>query len=728
MSNRLYTRLGWHAATMALLLALALVFLQPALAGLDTRLVGGGGDAALECWTLCWNAHFLTGGAPSLFNANICHPEPLSLAYADHLFAQSLAFLPLYRLTGNQVLAFNLLLLLTLALNGFGAWLCGRLLGLSRPAALLAAVLFAFYPNRLFEVSHLHILSSQWLPFSFYFLLRFLRRERGGFGTLAGFTICSLLAVLSSFYQALFWFVLLLVTLAVSLATRRLGLRRLGLLAAAGLVIVSVTIPFARPYFEVSERFGVVRSLENNLDNSARPADFLEAPGNGLLYGRSDSTHQRPLFPGLLFILLLVAGAAALLLRGRGNGRQPPDRAWLILLITGATALILCFGPAWPLGGGEERRLLPLPYSLFYHFVPGIKGLRVPARLILLFHFCGALIAAYGAERLFRRLRPSPARAATLVACAVAFIEAVPARAIQAPLPSDRNVPPVYRALQQMPEDTVLLELPNHEEYYQFLPIYYSTLHFRPLANGRSGIIPPATRTLFRLIDPQRPAGLGPAFLDHALQTGINTILLHRSWDTPRTNRSITARLRSLGCVEPIGDFGNSDQLYRIVAHKGAEQDVVPIVIPVEAGGGPPVTLAPVAAFPSSLHRPMKMRAVEDRLALGESVHFRWLAEIPRGCWQLRLRADAGDGGEGPPVSITVEIAGTEVLREEDIRHLDALEGSPVRVRRDAHYRISCLVQARPGHRPIDVGLLDVRLERVRVASGHPAVNARIIN
>ena len=83
-------------------------------------------------WILGWGAEhvpqLLTGsiGWREFWNANIFHPEPLALAFSEHLFGQTLQILPVYWLTGNIILCYNLLFISTFALSAFGMYLLVR--------------------------------------------------------------------------------------------------------------------------------------------------------------------------------------------------------------------------------------------------------------------------------------------------------------------------------------------------------------------------------------------------------------------------------------------------------------------------------------------------------------------------------------------------------------------------------------------------------------------------
>ena len=75
-----------------------------------------GGDARAFIWTLAWDNHAVLARVPSLFNANKLYPLPNALAYGEHLFGISLFTLPIYALTHNPVLAYNIAWLLAYAL------------------------------------------------------------------------------------------------------------------------------------------------------------------------------------------------------------------------------------------------------------------------------------------------------------------------------------------------------------------------------------------------------------------------------------------------------------------------------------------------------------------------------------------------------------------------------------------------------------------------------------
>ena len=112
-------------------------------------------------------------GWPEFWNANIFHPDPLALALSEHLFGQALQILPVYWLTGNIILCYNLLFISTFALSAFGTYLLVRDLTGDKRAAFVAGLVYGFLPYRIASVPHVQVMSSQWMPFALYGLNRF---------------------------------------------------------------------------------------------------------------------------------------------------------------------------------------------------------------------------------------------------------------------------------------------------------------------------------------------------------------------------------------------------------------------------------------------------------------------------------------------------------------------------------------------------------------------------
>ena len=110
-----------RATTAALLLfvVLSLVLTYP-LALHMADAVEDRQDALLNVWITAWDGHQLLNDPLDLFDANIFHSYPRTLAYSELLLGNGLLALAITAATGNPVLGYNVALLLSFVLSGFG--------------------------------------------------------------------------------------------------------------------------------------------------------------------------------------------------------------------------------------------------------------------------------------------------------------------------------------------------------------------------------------------------------------------------------------------------------------------------------------------------------------------------------------------------------------------------------------------------------------------------------
>src|SRR5439155_22299545 len=162
-----------YVAVCRVMLAPIFNFAHPATANFE-------GDARLIIWTLAWDNHTLVDGVRALFDANIFYPARNALAYSEHLFGISLFTLPVYAVTRNPVLAYNVVWLLSYGLAAatahYVAWRHTR----DHLAAIVAGLAFAFCFFRMHHGhGHLHMIWSFWIPLSLVAMERWWRVHAG---------------------------------------------------------------------------------------------------------------------------------------------------------------------------------------------------------------------------------------------------------------------------------------------------------------------------------------------------------------------------------------------------------------------------------------------------------------------------------------------------------------------------------------------------------------------
>ena len=321
-----------HAALLYTLIALWATW--PLARGLSRDVAWDLGDPVLVIWVLAWNCTQMLailrgdfGRLATYFDANIFAPAAHTLAYSEHFVGQSLQVLPVYALTGNAVLCYNLLYLSTFVLSGLGGFLFVRELTGSRAAGVTAGLLFAFAPYRFPQSSHLQVLSSQWMPLALYGFRRYFetgRRRALGWGAAA-----LIVQNLSCGYYLLYFSPFAAAYILTEMTAR--GLWRAGRvwrdLVVAGVAVVALTLPFLLPYVALRDLQPSTRTLAEVSRYSADVYSYLTAFAEHPIWGRLAQAFPRAegqLFPGLAALLLAATG---LLFPWSGGSARPAKNA-----------------------------------------------------------------------------------------------------------------------------------------------------------------------------------------------------------------------------------------------------------------------------------------------------------------------------------------------------------------------------------------------------------------
>ncbi|HXI30828.1 MAG TPA: hypothetical protein VNG89_20465, partial [Vicinamibacterales bacterium] len=299
-------------AAGALYVAATIALTWPLAAGLAHHIPGDFGDPLFTSWVIAWDATHLGRG---WWQANIYAPHPLALAYSEHFLPQALQVLPIYALTKNPVLCYNLLFLSTFVLSALGMFLYARDLTGRDDAALVAGFAFAFTPYRIGSLPHLQVLSAAWMPFVLLGIRRYAQTRR--VRPLVGAAAAWLVQNLSCGYYLLFFSPIVVGYAAWELA--RTGAwrdrRALAQVAVAGLAVAAATVPFLLPYIELRQLGFSPRSLSETRRFSADVFAYLTADPNLWLWG--PIAHAWPyaegvLFPGLTIVALAIVGIVGL--------------------------------------------------------------------------------------------------------------------------------------------------------------------------------------------------------------------------------------------------------------------------------------------------------------------------------------------------------------------------------------------------------------------------------
>jgi len=400
---------------------LSVALTWPLVLGLGRDVPGDLGDSLLNMWILAWDAEHvprLLVGAISwseFWNANIFHPNPLALALSEHLFGQTLQILPVYWLTGNIILCYNLLFISTFALSAFGTYLLVHDLTGSRRAAFIAGLVYGFLPYRIASVPHLQVLSSQWMPFALWGFNRFVTRipDPGSripaLRALAFGTGALVLQNWSCGYYLLYFspFVPLFILHRMwTLGTLR-TVRTWALLSAAAAGTLVFSLPFLWPYREAQLLYGFERAIGEVYFFSANHWSYLTGSENLRVYGdmlRYNPRAEQETFLGFMPLLLAAFALVLMIPRLKPRGIETGDSmprgfsrgiiriiTWLLIVatITQFIALVSVM-----LFGGFEISLAGIPLRA-----------RTPMRVMLQFLVAYGLLLAISRTARVQSLR-----------------------------------------------------------------------------------------------------------------------------------------------------------------------------------------------------------------------------------------------------------------------------------------------------------------------------------
>ena len=337
------------------------------------------GDSLLNCWILAWDADHLTRffsghfhAMDGFWNANIFYPEPLTLAYSEHLFAQAVQILPVYALTHNIILCYNLLFLSTFVLSGLGMFLFVREVTGSARAGFVSGLIYAFAPLRVPQFAHLQVMSSQWMPFALYGLRRYFdAREKRGPAPfsmegaekearplfraalpLAGAGLALVAQNLSCGYFEVFFAPCVVAYVLFEIASRKLwtDLKMWMEVGATGVGVALLTLPFLLPYLELRRLGFQPRSLSEVSTYAADVYSYWTSPAESRLWGRAIRAFPKAegdLFPSISALALAAAGVAAGVraawARSRGPAAVVPVLSVFVVVVAAGCALYTLF-------------------------------------------------------------------------------------------------------------------------------------------------------------------------------------------------------------------------------------------------------------------------------------------------------------------------------------------------------------------------------------------------
>lgn len=189
-----------HTGVILYFFVMTTIYSYPLIFNIKTHIpygYEGPTDGILIIWNIMSNIKNIERGKIFSVDGNIFYPQKSVLSFGERSVLNSFIALPLYKLTGNRVLVFNILFYLIFILFGYGFFIFLYNITRSFFASLISSTAvnyfgFYYYPQNLYA------LSWEWSIFSLFFLFLFFKEGKTRWCILSG--IFCIFTALSTMY------------------------------------------------------------------------------------------------------------------------------------------------------------------------------------------------------------------------------------------------------------------------------------------------------------------------------------------------------------------------------------------------------------------------------------------------------------------------------------------------------------------------------------------------
>ncbi|MCB0169487.1 MAG: hypothetical protein KDJ97_02950 [Anaerolineae bacterium] len=515
--------------------------------------VPGLGDWGQNLWALWWTRQaLLVEGQQPFFTHYLFYPEGVTLLFHPLDVSDGLLALPLYGLLGGDV-TYNLMILLSFVLAGYGAYLLALYLTHHRAAAFIAGLIFALSPYHFLRVDlgHLNLSTIQWIPFYALFLLKFVERGDKRAAALAVFFL--VFTALNSWYYVVYCGLFSLAVifwpgrkqLAVSrqqiavsgqrsavsghhssfIIHRSTSIIRIAVVLVASIILL---LPLLLPMFRLLGSTTLI-GAHNPLRHSADLLSFF-VPGPpstwaGWFEGIWVSYAAQNREPGAS--AYLGYSVLALSLVGLLDRRWRPQSWWWLAVALGFSVLAL--GPQLQIDG--QILDISLPYHWLATLIPIFAITGIPGRFVVMTSLALAVLAAFGVAWLSEaRRQPSAVsrqRLSFIIHYSLFIVIFIELLALPLHLTST-NVNPFYHTLAADQDTYAIIDIKWDANFL----MHAQTIHHKPLIGGWLARLPQEQAAYLDessldkafvrlLLGPEGAALTDPAAIRSAIQSAL---------------------------------------------------------------------------------------------------------------------------------------------------------------------------------------------------------------
>jgi hypothetical protein len=470
---------------LALYLILTLALLYPfSVLNMGRQLIGNTADTYQSLWDLWWVKHSLLSLSNPYVTNFIYYPYGADLYVHTLSPAAGLLTIP-FQLTGGLIFSFNLIIIASFILGGYGAYQLAKYVTKDKKASFFAGLVFTFSTYHFAKaLGDMNLASIEWIPFYILFLLK-MRQEKSAKNIAGAVVFFVLTALMADLQYVLFLglFTMLYVVYELALNRQQISsfLKRFvvmtAIFAALMLLIFEPLMSgwLSGQYSYAMSSLSYSSAVSGDLLGFFTPSQFnplFGAASHGIvqtftttsLYSLEGNTY-------IGYTVLALTIYAAFKLRKEA-------KFWLL---SAAVFLILTLGPVLHVMGNSSLNI-PLPETLIAYAIPIF---RVPARMVVMATLCLAVAAAIALKHTNAHISKLKNGKVLCILFIVLLSGTFLAECNFLPyrVAPSMQVPQFYYQLAQMNGTFGVLDLPQNYSANS-LYMYYGTVSQKPLVSG----------------------------------------------------------------------------------------------------------------------------------------------------------------------------------------------------------------------------------------------------
>ena len=495
----------FHILILGLYAILTIALTFPVIENM-TGSMAGEGDAWQVLYILWYAKQALLAGDPSLtmsYTNYLFYPHGSPMIFSAFSLFDQLLGIPLQLIFGLAA-TYNILWMLSFILAGYGAFLLVRYLTGNDAAAFIGGMIFTFSPYHFAQgLEHIGATTIEWIPFCALFLIKAFREKSLKSAAVAG-VFFILVAMSDSQYMVfmgLFSMLLFVFEVAIALKISRAAKKENKLQPQHSGDLKSVLFVFA-----IFTCIALAGAIPLNYDlihialsgNNYLKPDISEAVlFSGDLAGFFTPSSLHPIFGAWLatnvyshFTSNVVeyttyAGMVALVLSIIAvitSWKEKYVKFWSISALFFA---VMVLGPALHVFGLVRIPIypgfIPLPYMVFYYFMPFMSDSRTISRFDVILMMSLAVLAGYGVSRILKSLHNNWSK--VMVTCIIAAFIAFEFSSV--PAISTLDTPVIYKQMAQDKSQYAVIEIPSYDDYGSGIKSeYYETIDGKKMVGG----------------------------------------------------------------------------------------------------------------------------------------------------------------------------------------------------------------------------------------------------